>query len=114
MVKNRTRNTPELKVSDEKLVGGPIIWITWSWAFEKSSMLFCKSRRLRKKSLDSSETALTSGGKALGGPRNGYGSVRRLLGGGGCREMNAGTIMKRRITASGRAARRYGSRPGLC
>lgn len=51
-----------------KFVGGVRRETIWSWTTEKSSMLFCRSRMLRKKSLESSLTGLTVGGGAIGGP----------------------------------------------
>lgn len=54
--------------SFEKFVSGVTILRIESWAVLKSSMLFCRSRMLRKKSLDISAAGLTMRGGASGGP----------------------------------------------
>lgn len=46
----RRAKTAEERTSSEKFVGGPIRAMIWSWAREKSSIVFWRSRRLRKKS----------------------------------------------------------------
>ena len=96
--------------SSEKLVGGARSFTVVSWSREKSSILFWRSRILRKKSLDSSETGFTEDGGDSAGPSAEYESVGALVGGGGCRVMNAGTIMKISTRAGGMAASRYGSK----
>jgi hypothetical protein len=63
---------------------------------------------LRKKSLDSSETGLTEDGGDRAGPYAEYESVGASVGGGGCRVINAGTMIKRSKRAGGRTASRYG------
>lgn len=54
-------------------------------------------------------TALISGGGAIAGPWAVYFSIG-MLGGGGCRVTKEGTMMKRRMHATGSTAMRYGSR----
>ena len=98
----------ELKDSLEKLVRGVMKETTASWPLEKSSMAFCRSRMLRKKSLESSGAGLTVRAAASGGPPSGYKSVGRWAGGGGCRAKKAGTMMKKRQQARGRTATRVG------
>lgn len=46
----RDMKTADERTSSEKLVGGPIRAMMRSWAMEKSSIVFWRSRRLRKKS----------------------------------------------------------------
>jgi len=85
---------------------------------EKSSMLFWRSRMLRKKSRESSFTGFTVGAGAIGGPLTLYWKELEELefeevtvgGGAGCRAMKAGIRRARRSRASGRTERRYGSR----
>lgn len=62
------RKSVEERGSLEKFVGGVRREIILSWRREKSSMLFWRSRMLRKKSLESSLTGLTVGAGAKGGP----------------------------------------------
>lgn len=62
------RKSVEDRGSSEKLVGGVISSMTLSCTREKSSILFWRSRMLRKKSLESSFTGLTVGAGAIGGP----------------------------------------------
>jgi len=66
---NAKRKRVEERGSLEKFVGGVRREMSLSWRREKSSMLFCRSRMLRKKSLESSLTGLTVGAGARGGPR---------------------------------------------
>lgn len=81
-------------------------------------MLFCKSRMLRKKSLDSSFTGFTVGAGAVGGPAELYvkdvvsEDVKGVIvdGCGGCRATNAGMRRKSRTSASGSTESRYGSK----
>lgn len=49
-VMKKNMKTADERTSSEKLVGGPIRAMMRSWAREKSSMVFWRSRRLRKKS----------------------------------------------------------------
>lgn len=106
------RKTVDESGSSLKFVGGVIRSITLSCSREKSSMLFCRSRMLRKKSLDSSFTGLTVGAGAIGGPEVEYEKVSEesVSGGAGCRAMNEGMRTARRRTARGRTETRYGSR----
>lgn len=64
----RKRKMVEERGSFEKFVRGVTNLRTESWAVLKSSMLFCRSRMLRKKSLDISAAGLTMRGGASGGP----------------------------------------------
>ena len=52
----------------EKFVRGVMVLMTRSWMILKSSMQFCRSRMLRKKSLDISAAGLMVRGGASGGP----------------------------------------------
>lgn len=74
-IKIAKRNTVEDRGSLEKLVDGVSVEITLSCITEKSSIQFCKSRMLRKKSFDSSLTGFTVGAGANGGPSAEYGKV---------------------------------------
>lgn len=56
------------KGSLEKLVVGVTIFSKASWIVLKSSIQFCRSRILRKKSLDISEAGFMVRGGAKGGP----------------------------------------------
>ena len=67
-VANVNMKRVEESASLEKFVDGVSTVRTLSWSREKSSMLFCRSRILRKKSLDSSLTGLTVGAGARAGP----------------------------------------------
>ena len=58
----------EETISLEKLVRGAPVLTTVSWMRVKSAMLFCKSRMLRKKSLDVSAAGLMVFGGAMAGP----------------------------------------------
>lgn len=58
----------EERISLEKLVSGAPFATTASWMREKSAMLFCRSRMLRKKSLDVSAAGLMVFGGAMAGP----------------------------------------------
>lgn len=64
----RKRKRVEERASFEKLVGGVMILRTPSWRVLKSSMLFCRSRMLRKKSLDISAAGRMVRAGARGGP----------------------------------------------
>jgi hypothetical protein len=50
------------------LVKGAPVWTMRSWRTAKSAMLFCKSRMLRKKSLEVSAAGLIVFGGAIAGP----------------------------------------------
>lgn len=64
-VAKRDIKTADERTSSEKLVGGPMRAMMWSWAREKSSMVFWRSRRLRKKSYGWMGLVLTNfGGKS--------------------------------------------------
>ena len=65
---------------------------------------------LRKKSLLISGAGLTPLGIADAGPLIENASAGVAPGGGGCRVMNAGTMIKNRQTTSGSTANRLGSR----
>ena len=67
-VAKQKRKSVEERGSSEKFVGGVSTPMILSWRREKSSMLFWRSRMLRKKSLESSFTGLTVGAGARGGP----------------------------------------------
>lgn len=67
-VTKRKRNIVEERGSLEKFVGGVIILRIRSCIVLKSSMLFCRSRMLRKKSLDISPAGLMVRAGASGGP----------------------------------------------
>lgn len=111
VVRKRKTKTVEERGSSEKFVGGVIIFRKASWMVLKSSILFCRSRMLRKKSLDISPAGLMVRAGASGGPVKEY--VRDVVvgfGGGGWRAMYAGTMTKNRAPAMGRTERRYGSR----
>jgi hypothetical protein len=56
-----------------------------SWITAKSSMQFCKSRMLRKKSFDISAAGFIVRGGASGGPFMEYVALPSVEGGGGCR-----------------------------
>lgn len=113
-----TARKPKRKIvldsgSLEKFVAGVRMERTWSCTREKSSMLFCRSRIFRKKSLLSSLTGLTVGGGASGGPAVLYPYVELCVAvvvTGGCRAMNDGMRRARRRIVSGRTVKRYGSR----
>ena len=79
----RKRKRVEDRGSFEKFVKGFMVAMRVSWTVEKSSMLFWRSRMLRKKSLDISEAGLMVRGGARGGPAIEY--VGLEVGGGGCR-----------------------------
>ena len=66
------RNKVDDRGSLEKFVGGVRSFMMWSCRREKSSMLFWRSRMLRKKSRESSLTGLTVGAGAIGGPEGEY------------------------------------------
>lgn len=112
VVAKQKRKTVEERGSSLKFVGGIKTAIILSCRREKSSMLFCRSRILRKKSLESSFTGFTIGAGASGGPFVEYGKfeVVTVVGGAGCRAMKEGIKSAKRRTAKGRTERRYGSR----
>lgn len=86
----------ELIFSSAKLKGGRTWEMVKSWMREKSSILFCKSRMLRKKSLLRSGAGLIFGAGASGGPPRKGDSRREWgvgFGGGGCRAKKAGIMM---------------------
>lgn len=58
----------EERISFEKLVKGATFLTMRSWRTAKSAMLFCKSRMLRKKSLEVSAAGLIVFGGAIAGP----------------------------------------------
>ena len=64
----RRRNAVDETISSEKLVIGPRVETMASCRTEKSAMLFCRSRRLRKKSLDVSGTGWMVVAGARAGP----------------------------------------------
>jgi len=99
--KNRPMKRVLLRASFEKFVGGSRLANMESWALLKSSILFWRSRILRKKSFDRSGAGLILGAGAIGGPPKGYSSDGNCAGGGGWRARNAGTIMKKRQSARG-------------
>lgn len=68
VVTKRIRKILELRDSLLKFVDGVTPAMRVSCAVEKSSMLFCRSRMLRKKSLDISEAGRIVRGGASGGP----------------------------------------------
>ena len=104
---NRKMKMLEESASFEKFVGGANALMTASCVVLKSSMLFCKSRMLRKKSFDISAAGLIVLGGASGGPWREYtGLCGTATGGGGWRARNAGTKMKSRAEAIGRIERR--------
>ncbi len=112
---NAKRKMVEERGSLEKLVVGVRRERILSWTREKSSMLFWRSRMLRKKSRESSFTGLTVGAGASGGPVVEYWkeaeACEAIVGGAaGCLAMNEGMRRARRSTTSGRTVRRYGSR----
>ena len=68
MITKRIRNIEEDNASFEKFVKGATRAMRASCEVEKSSMLFCRSRILRKKSLDISDAGRIVLGGARGGP----------------------------------------------
>jgi hypothetical protein len=109
------RKRAEERGSLLKFVGGVMREIILSWIREKSSMLFWRSRILRKKSRESSLTGLTVGAGARGGPVAEYWKVAEVCeviigGAAGWRAMKEGMRRARRSTTSGRTVKRYGSR----
>ena len=104
---NRNRNMLDDSASFEKFVDGATALITASCMMLKSSMLFCRSRMLRKKSLDISAAGLMVLGGARGGPCREYEEVCGVAtGGGGCRARKAGTKMKSNAEAIGKTEKR--------
>lgn len=109
------RKSVEERGSLLKFVGGVRRESILSWTREKSSMLFWRSRILRKKSFESSLTGLTVGAGAIGGPVAEYwkdADVEDVMvgGGAGCLAINAGMRRARRSMTSGKTVKRYGSR----
>lgn len=107
------KNKKILDESDsfEKLVGGARALITASCMMLKSSMLFWRSRMLRKKSFDISAAGLMVLGGARGGPWREYeGLFDAATSGGGWRTRKAGTRMKSKAETAGRTDKRYGSK----
>jgi hypothetical protein len=51
-----------------KFVAGATVWTRASWRLEKSAMLFCRSRMLRKKSFEVSLAGLIVRAGARAGP----------------------------------------------
>ena len=104
-VANVKRKRVEESASSEKFVGGVRTVRTLSCSREKSSILFCKSRILRKKSLESSFTGFTVGAGARAGPVGVYAKFGfcedTVAGAAGCRAMKEGIRRARRRTASG-------------
>lgn len=104
-VANVNRKRVEERASSEKFVGGVRTVMTLSCRREKSSMLFCRSRILRKKSFESSLTGLTVGAGARAGPVGVYMKFGfcedTVVGAAGCRAMKAGIRTARRRTARG-------------
>lgn len=84
-VMKRKRKMVEERASLEKFVGGVITLRMASWRVLKSSMLFWRSRILRKKSLDISAAGLMVRAGASGGPFREYVELNRVGGGAGCR-----------------------------
>ena len=113
-VANVKRKRVEERASSEKFVGGVRTVSTLSCRREKSSILFCRSRMLRKKSLDSSLTGLTVGAGARAGPLGVYAKFElweaTVVGAAGCRAMKDGIRRARRRNTRGKTERRYGSR----
>ena len=108
---NAKRNMVLDRDSSLKFVGGPRRAMSWSCTRLKSSMLFCRSRMLRKKSFESSFTGLTVGAGASGGPVGLYWKlVETTVGAAGWRAMKEGMRRARRATKNGRMKMRYGSR----
>lgn len=113
-VANVKRNSVEERASSEKFVGGVSTVRILSCRREKSSILFCRSRILRKKSLLSSLTGFTVGAGASAGPVGVYAKLgtweETVVGAAGWRAMKEGMRRARRRTARGRTEKRYGSR----
>jgi len=102
----------ELRFSLEKLVRGVRKARTASWMVEKSSMQFCRSRMLRKKSLENSGAGLMVRALARGGPLRlpcQRSASPTWTSGSGCRVRKLGTMTKNNKLASGSTGRRYGS-----
>jgi len=103
-----------LRRSSAKLKGGRTCEMVKSCRREKSSMLFCRSRILRKKSLLRSGAGLIFGAGANGGPSS-HSMLRTIssfdgIGAGGWRARKEGIMMKKIRIASGKTARSDGSR----
>jgi hypothetical protein len=102
----------ELRLSLEKFVNGVKKESTASCIVEKSSMQFCKSRMLRKKSFENSGAGLMVLAPANGGPLRlpCHKSASPIwFSGSGCRVRKLGTMTKNRQLARGRTGNRYGS-----
>lgn len=90
---------------------GPTKPITPSCTTEKSSMQFCRSRMLRKKSFESSLTGFTVGAGAIGGPLGEYSNeLVSATGGAGWRARKAGMNTPSKSIAKGSTERSDGSR----
>lgn len=112
--KVRRTNRVLLSCSSAKLKGGRTCEMVKSCRREKSSMLFCRSRMLRKKSLLRSGAGLIFGAGAKGGPSS-HSMLRTIssfdgVGAGGWRARKEGIMMKKMSIASGKTVRRHGSR----
>lgn len=107
---NANRKIVDDSGSFEKFVDGVRRDSSLSCTREKSSMQFCRSRMLRKKSFERSFTGFTVGAGAIGGPVEMYGVLDVVEGGAGCRAMKEGIRRPRRRKMKGRTVRRYGSR----
>jgi hypothetical protein len=102
----------ELRFSLEKFVNGVRKESTASWMVEKSSMQFCRSRMLRKKSLENSGAGLMVRAPASGGPLRlpcQRSASPMWISGSGWRARKLGTMTKKRQLARGRTGIRYGS-----
>lgn len=97
-----------LRFSFEKFVKGVRTESTASCTFEKSSITFCRSRMLRKKSLLNSGAGLMVRAPARGGPPR-LPCQRSESSGSGCRVRKLGTMTKKRQLASGKTGNKYGS-----
>jgi hypothetical protein len=98
-----------LRFSFEKLVRGVRKASTASWIVEKSSMQFCKSRMLRKKSLENSGVGLIVRAPANGGPPRlpcQRSASPMWYSGSGCRVRKLGTMTKNKQLASGSTGKR--------
>jgi hypothetical protein len=102
----------ELRFSFEKFVKGVRNARTASCRREKSSMQFCKSRMLRKKSFENSGAGLIVRAPARGGPDRlpcQRSASPTWMSGSGCLVKKLGTMTKKRQLASGRTGIKYGS-----
>jgi hypothetical protein len=102
----------ELRFSFEKFVRGVRKERTASCRRLKSSMQFCRSRMLRKKSLENSGAGLIVLAPAKGGPLRlpcQRSASPTWISGSGCRARKLGTMTKNSKQASGSTGNRYGS-----